>query len=232
MIRWGTASIAITWACTASGQSPVLFTSVQEANLIDAGTGRVEARLRADIANWDMRLAFDGTPKPTDSTANLLNGRGAFDNTTFGFSIEFASMESVYAFSVTGPDRKVQSVKASASDIGRINAIAFATSGSKGKVSLGDIAMKGGGFAWSDRRELTSSPWGPTTSETLLYLGDRVDLTATDWIITGGVSFGELSNGNPSEGAKMTVTLFNAIPSPASAGLIAAAALVAVRRRR
>lgn len=232
MVRWGISWIAIASAWAAAAQVPVQFPSLEDAKLIDAATGQVEARLRADTTNWDMRLGFDGTPKPTDATANLLNGRGAFADSTFNFSIEYASIESVYAFSVTGPEGKGQSIKAQANDVETINAIRFSTSGSSGKVSLWDVAMKGGGFAWSGMRELTSGPGGDASNQSLLYFGDGIDLTSTDWVIAGNVSFGELSSFNPSEGAKMTISLFNAVPSPASTGLVGVSALIAVRRRR
>lgn len=220
------------WAGCATAQAPIVIDSLEKAGLIETGTGRVEARFRADATNWDMRLAFDGTPKPTDTTANVLDGRGAFADSTFGFTLEYAADESVYAFQVTRPDGRVQAIKAEANGVDAINAIMFATTGSRGKVSLWDVVMKGPGFYWSGMNDLTSSPWAVTRSDAILYFGDRFDLTSTDWFVAGNLSFGAFSTPNPSEGAKVTINLFNAIPAPASGCLVGmASGLVLIRRR-
>jgi hypothetical protein len=117
--------------------------------------------------------------------------------------------------------------------MGQLNTIQIFTVGSRGSVTLTDVAFTGLGMDVTTFPDVSTDPGGPTFEETFLFFGDTFDLLTGDWSLSGKLAFGTFTNTNPSEGSKITVKLRNAeIPTPGAAGLLAIAGLAGARRRR
>jgi hypothetical protein len=223
----GTAAAAPQFFDQLGGSSP----------LQPADDTRIEARYRADTTNWDTRLEYDSFPMYGDLTGHVGNGRSFFEGSTFGFELAYDHTSETVTWTISGPapgSGVLNSLVQPTDSMGQLNTIQIFTVGSRGPVSLTDVAFVGLGMdvlSWPDL-DTQPSPPGPTFEETFLFFGESFDLLTGDWTLSGNLSFGTFTKNNPSEGSKITVKLRNAVPSPGAAGVLALGALAAARRRR
>ena len=224
------ASAVFALAGSASAQD--FFPSLAAAGLTVRESDQVEARFRADTTNWNTRLAFDGAPTPSDTTANTGNGRANYENQTFGFDLSYTTGTATFDLTITRPDTTTSTISLPAPDIDQLNTLLLSTSGSRGAVSLTGFEFSGGSFFVDAFPSVDTAPGGPTFVESFLYFGDAANLTAFDWSLTGDVSFGAFTRSNPSEGTKLNLRLIDTIPAPGTTALLAAGGLLAARRRR
>ena len=223
-------------SAAASAQSVTFFaplSSNPDFSFVD--DTRIESRFRADANNWDSRLEFDSFPDNGEEQVGVGNGRSFFENQTFGFDLSFDAMTDEVTWSITAPGGAVTVASQDVGTFGQVNTVQIFTNGSRGSVSLTNLALPGPGVSLNDADfpSLDTDPGGPTFVETFLFLGNSYDLLSDDFSLSGDLTFGAFTRNNPSEGSKITVKLRNGfIPSPGAAATLALAGLAAVRRRR
>jgi len=218
-----------------ASSAPIFLTSVDgpEDSVQLTADGRIEARYKADTTNWDLRLENDGTPEVGDNLLNVSNGRGFFENQTFGFELAHDPGVGDVSFRITGPGASSRGLTLTPSP--GLSLIQLSAGGSRGDVTLSNVAFNGLGESVTNFPSISAGPSGPTWDETILYLGDDADLLSGDWTLTGDVAFGSFTRSNPSEGMKMNVKLLGAIPSPGASvamGVLCGAACLRRGRRR
>ncbi len=229
---------AVGLLAASASAAPQFFDSLGGASpLQPVDDTRIESRFRADTTNWDTRLEYDSFPMYGDLTGSVGNGASFFENNTFGFELAYDHAAEEVTWSITGPapgTGVLNSLTQPTDAMGRLNTIQVFTVGSRGSVTLTDVAFVGLGMdvlAWPNL-DTQPSPPGPTFEETFLFFGETFDLLSGDWTLSGNLSFGSFTHSNPSEGSKITVKLRNAVPAPGAAGLLALAGVAAARRRR
>ena len=220
----------------AAGSAVAAPTFVNAGDLTDGVGGKIEARFKADFTNWDSRLENDGFPIANDNQAGVANGSGSFDGVNYQFSLTHtaANTGAEFEWTITRPDSSTVSLTHTSSGLINPNTIQFFTSGSRGVVDVENLAFTGLGMdvnAWVDVDTAPSGLGGPTFADSFLFFGNGFDLLSGDWTLAGDVTFSDFTNSNPNEGAKITAKVFNAVPAPATAGVLALAGLAARRRR-
>ncbi len=195
----------------------------------------LEVRLRADTTNWDLRLENNGDPVTGENQGHLLNGRGAFENRAFDFVLTYSAALDRLQWTVARTNGLSGSLEFDTSGLGSFNTIQFASSGSRAKVDVTNLAFSGFDITESAWPSLSTSPDGLTYAQTNLSFGDDANLLSGDWQLSGSVEFDDFTRDNPSEGAKINARLVQVaqIPGPASiAGLVLATGFCVVRRRK
>lgn len=195
---------------------------------------KIQARFRVDVTNWDTRLEFDGDPNNGDVTGNVSNNLNFYETTLFGFELAYDSGNDEATWTISGPSGILDSLTQPTTDLSFLNTIQVATSGSRGDVTVTNLAFTGLGMDVNSWPDVDTNPGGPTFAETFLFFGDGFNLLGGgDWTVTGNVDFASFTRNNPSEGTKVTVELRNAeIPAPGATAIIALGAIGLCRRRR
>ncbi|HBS29269.1 MAG TPA: hypothetical protein DEB06_07415 [Phycisphaerales bacterium] len=226
-------------ACAGAAQgAPVFFSELGGGSILQPRNNRrIEARYRADTTNWDTRLEFDSLPEVGDVTGAVSNSKAFFENDEFGFKLNYDHALQQVTWTITGPSPAVgvlNSLTQPTDTMGQMNTLHLFTVGTRGSVTLTDVAFMGLGMDVNAFPDLNTAPAPAVTfKETYLIFGNDFNLLSGDWMLTGKIAFGTFTNNNPSEGAKITVKLRNAeIPAPTALGVFAAAALFGARRRR
>ena len=224
-------------AAGASG-APTFFDELGGGSILQPRDGtRIESRFRVDANNWDTRLEFDSDPETGDLTGAVANGTSFFEGETFGFELFYDHSEDEVTWTISGPDPAtdvLNSLTQPTDTMGQLNTIQVFTNGSRGEVTITDLAFVGLSMdvlAWPD---LDTAP-SPAVrfKETFLFFGDAFDLLTDDWTLSGKIGFDNFTSANPSEGAKITVKLRNAeIPAPGAAAALGLGLLAGARRRR
>jgi len=200
-----------------------------------ASSDVLEARFRADTTNWDLRLENSGSPSAGGNQSNLADGSGAFNNRTFDFVLSYSAALDQVSWSVSRGSGLSGLLVYDASAIDSFNTIHFATGAGRATVSVDNLIFSGLGMTESAWPDLSASSAGTSFRQTNLILGEDANLLASDWSLSGRVHFADFTHNNPSDGAGISVRLYQAaeIPSPggiASLGL--AAGFCLARRRR
>lgn len=227
---------AISVAPAAAVAGPLFSSSVgQPGDVIQPLSPDVlEARFRADTTNWDMRLENNGSPAPGENQLNLANGLGAFRDRTFDFSLSYSSELDRVAWTVSRSSGLTGSLFFDAAELASFNTVKFATGASRSSATVSDLSFSGLGHSLDAWPSLSASSSGNSYAETYLFFGNSADLFAGDWTLSGKVRFGDFTHNNPSEGAKVTLKLYQAaeIPSPGGIAALGLAAGFCMARRR
>lgn len=232
------AALAVSTVSTAAVAAPVFYDALGGSSILQPRDDtRIESRFRADTTNWDTRLEYDSFPMNGDLTGAVSNNKAFFENDTFGFKLNYDHDLATITWTISGPapaTGTLNTLSQPTGSMGQLNTLQIFTVGSRGTVSLTDVAFTGLGMDVNAFPNLDTAPSpGVSFKETFLFFGDAFDLLTGDWMLTGNISFGTFTNNNPSEGAKITVKLRNAeIPAPAGAFVLGLAGVAAARRRR
>lgn len=228
----------IAMAAPAAFAAPFFTSSIDQPGdqLTRTASDVLEARFRADTTNWNLRLENTGSPAPGDNQLNMSNGRGFYEGNSFDFVLSYSAPLGRFEWTLGRNMGKVSTLVFDADQFDSFNTIQFAASGTRAEVTVTDLLFTGLGESIDAWPSLSASPSGPSSTQTNLFFGDSANLLASgDWQLTGRVGFDSFTHNNPSEGAKISVRLYQAaeIPSPSSmAGLLLAAGFCISRRRR
>ncbi|MEM0984085.1 MAG: hypothetical protein AAGI17_09065 [Planctomycetota bacterium] len=205
-----------------------------DGSIVSARDARVEARVKVDRFNWDMRLESDSFPNAGDNTRGVSNNLSFFQQ-TFAFSYAFDLGSQEITWSLTTQDgSQTFALTQDVSGFGEADAIEIFTNGSRGFVDIENLTFTNADGSFDMFPNLDVAP-GFDTFERFVAASDQ-NLLASSFDLSGNITFGGFTSNNPNEGVKLTIKIRDAVdstvPAPAAAAAFGAAGLFGARRRR